>query len=89
MGFDKESATKWGRIGGTIRTARHDPQEFARAGQGGLLARFAAEIDPDGLLSDEERFKRAVRMRRAHMLRLNLIRTEKRRAARAAEALKA
>ena len=36
----------------------------------GFLAKFEKEVDPDGLLSAEERSKRAKNLMRAHMARI-------------------
>ena len=45
-----------------------------------FLDRFEREVDPDGLLSVEERRRRADHARRAHMLRLALWSAQARRA---------
>lgn len=42
----------------------------AKNAQRGLLARFEREVDPDGVLPDDERLERAKSARRAHMSRL-------------------
>lgn len=57
----------------------------AKNAQRGLLARFEREVDPDGVLPDDERLKRAQSARRAHMSRLAYER-EKNRAGRAPKA---
>jgi hypothetical protein len=42
------------------------------AGTAAFLAKFAREVDPDGILSPEERARRAQHARQAHMARLSL-----------------
>ena len=76
--FDSTTGRNWGRVGGKVTTSRHDPVKLATSGQRGLLGRFAREVDPDGTLDPEERARRAHRLQRAHMLRLNLLRTQQR-----------
>ena len=45
--------------------ARHDARETTTAARAAFLGRFEAEVDPDGLLSPEERRRRAEHARRA------------------------
>jgi hypothetical protein len=45
--------------------------ERERAGDR-VLQRFAKEVDPDGVLSPDERYQRAENARNAHMLRMRL-----------------
>lgn len=51
--------------------AEQTAKETARRGQAALLARFEAEIDPDGTLPAAERRKRAEMRRHAHMVKLS------------------
>jgi hypothetical protein len=60
------SNTRWAKTSGAEAKANGE-----RA-QRGLLERFAREIDPDETLHPVERYKRAERMRQAHMQRLSL-----------------
>lgn len=55
---------RWGR------TPRAERRRQALPGRDGLLARFAAEADPDGSLPEAERLEAAEQLRRAHMQRL-------------------
>jgi len=57
---------RWARATQAERTAN------AVRGQAGLLARFEAQVDPDGTLPPAERAKRAANARKAHMARLAL-----------------
>jgi hypothetical protein len=59
--------------------ARHDPQETTTAARAAFLARFEAEVDPDGILSPEERRRRAEHARRAYFTRLALASAKARR----------
>ena len=61
-----------GRIGGFAKAARHSREELTRAARDGFLARFEREVDPDGILAEQERKRRAVAARNAHMARLAL-----------------
>lgn len=55
--------TRWSRV--ADRTAATEP------GRRGLEARFEREVDPDGVLSPEERAKRARNAKAAHFRRMN------------------
>jgi hypothetical protein len=67
-----EARTLSARIAAHTRWSREDPAANAARGQAGLLARFVREVDPDGLLPEAERQRRAQAARRAHMCRLAL-----------------
>ena len=54
------------------RTPQAEREASARRGQAGLLAKFEAEVDPDGTLPPAERARQANRLRRAHMAKLAL-----------------
>jgi hypothetical protein len=57
-----------GQIGGLTTAGRHDMHEQAKVGQQGLRTKFYRETDPS--LPEEERWKRADRLLRAHLARL-------------------
>ncbi len=61
-----------GRLGALRQHARHDGRETSAAGRASFLARFEAEVDPDGLLPAVERRRRAVFARRAYFTELAL-----------------
>lgn len=65
--------TRW------ANTDRVERQRLADSGQAGLLRRFAAEVDPEGLLPADEREKRARSLLTAHMKRLALASSKSRR----------
>jgi hypothetical protein len=69
-----------GRIGAHVswsrtidRTARTEP------GRKGFLARFELEVDPDGVLPESERVRRAEHARKAYMQKLALASAARRR----------
>lgn len=58
------------RVGGLTVQARYGGAVAARARKG-LAAKFEREADPDGVLPEAERQRRAALLMRAHMLRLS------------------
>lgn len=59
------------RIGAHSRWAKEPDRVAATApARAGLKAKFLLEVDPDGLLDEAERERRAQSLMRAHMLRL-------------------
>ncbi len=67
--------TRW------ANTSTADRRRQADRGQAALLASFAAQIDPNALLSEEERQRRARNAYSAHMKRLALRSSRARRGA--------
>jgi hypothetical protein len=67
--------TRW------ANTPSAERRRQADRGQAALLARFAAEVDPDGRLSPDERDKLARNAHAAHMKRLALASSRSRRKA--------
>jgi hypothetical protein len=65
------AAERWART--TDRAAQTAP---ARRG---LRARFEREVDPDGVLPEGERMRRADQLMHAHMMRMSLAAAERRR----------
>jgi hypothetical protein len=57
--------TRWSRDG--------ERRANAERAQRGLLAKFETEVDPDGVLPEAERIRRAKAARRAHMQRLQFL----------------
>ncbi len=68
-----------GRIGGLVRSARHDGREMTSAARSAFIAKLEQEVDPGGVLPPDERLRRAEALRRAHLARASLIAAEKRR----------
>ncbi len=61
-----------GRVGAFRLHATHDPRETTARARAAFLARFEAEVDPDGELDPGERRRRAQAARRAYFARLAL-----------------
>jgi hypothetical protein len=59
-----------GRIGAHVTHSRHDARELTAPAREAFLAKFEREVDPDELLSSDERRRRAEHARRAHMARI-------------------
>lgn len=68
-----------GRIGGHVTASRLDMREVAARARRGLRARFEREVDPDLILSEEERARRADHAIAAYYGRLSLKAAEARR----------
>lgn len=52
--------------------ATHDSRELTKAGRAAFLAKFEAEVDPDGTLPEAERKRRAEHARKAYFTKLAL-----------------
>lgn len=74
------------RIAGYSTASRHDPRTYTAPARAAFLARFDREVDPDGVLPDAERTRRAMAARRAYFTRLALASAKARRAAKGARA---
>lgn len=68
-----------GRLGAYVLHSRHDPRETTAPARRAFLHRFEVEVDPNGELPEQERQRRALAARRAHMTRLALRSAQKRR----------
>jgi hypothetical protein len=64
------SPTERARIAALTRHSRGDTKQATAAARAHFEARFELEVDPEGILSPEERAARTKRAMRAHMLRL-------------------
>jgi len=69
------------RLAAHTRWSQEDPRPNAARATAGLLARFAREVDPLGVLPPDERARRAQHARTAHMLTLSLKSSQARRKA--------
>lgn len=66
-----EQRSQRSRIGAHARWSKeHDRKANAERAQAGLFAKFEREVDPDNILSPQERRLRAKSAHRAHMARL-------------------
>ena len=59
-----------GRIGAYAMHAHYDARRTTSAARAAFLARFEREVDPDGVLSPDERARRAEHARKAYFARL-------------------
>jgi hypothetical protein len=60
------------RLAAHAMHAQYDARETTAKARAAFLARFEREVDPDGVLSPEERRRRAESARRAYFARLSL-----------------
>ena len=70
--FDPSEMALRGRIGAYELHARRDPRETTAPARAAFLKRFEREVDPDGVLPEAERLRRAESARKAHFARLAL-----------------
>ena len=71
------------RLAAYAMHAQHDSRHTSAPGRAAFLARFEADVDPDGRLDPEERRRRAEHARSAYFARLALASVAARRARRA------
>jgi hypothetical protein len=67
------------RIGAHTVHSTHDPAELTKSARETFLANFARRVDPDEVLTPEERRRRADHLLRAHMAKLSLMAAKGRR----------
>ena len=70
MTIKNHEMARRGAIGGFTTASRHDTREITQPARDGFLRRFLFQVDPNNELAPEERERRAVAARRAHMRRL-------------------
>lgn len=58
------------RLAALSMHAQNDSRVTSKPGRDAFLARFEREVDPDGVLPERERARRAELAKRAHMTRL-------------------
>ena len=78
--FNPAEMAMRGRIGAFVTHSRHDPKETTKAARTAFLARFEDEVDPEHLLPEDERLRRAEAARKAHFSRLAYLSAKARRA---------
>lgn len=81
MGLSREQRSLNGRIGAHAMHSRHDAQEITASARQAFLDRFERQVDPDGVLPEAERVRRAGHARKAYFTGLAL-KSAKARAAR-------
>lgn len=60
-----------GRLRAATTNAFHSPHEILAPARAAFMRKFEDEVDPDRVLPEEERARRAKFALRAHMIRLN------------------
>src|SRR6266498_1966319 len=70
QGLSPAERTLRARLAAHTMHAQHDARETTAAARAAFLARFEAEVDPDGALPPEERRRRAEHARSAYFTRL-------------------
>jgi hypothetical protein len=56
----------WGRVGGLTTAARHDAREITAPARQAFERRFLDSVDPERVLPEDERMRRASAARRAY-----------------------
>jgi hypothetical protein len=82
-GLSPAERTLRARLAAYAMHAQHDSRDTSAPGRAAFLARFEADVDPDGRLDPEERRRRAEHARSAYFARLALASVAARRAKRA------
>jgi hypothetical protein len=82
-GLSPAERTLRARLAAYAMHAQHDSRDTSAPGRAAFLARFEADVDPDGRLAPEERRRRAEHARSAYFARLALASVAARRARRA------
>ena len=70
MSFQTHDRALRGRIGAHALHARHDSRELTANARRAFLDRFEREVDPDGILTPQERARRAYHAKKAYFTRL-------------------
>ena len=71
-GLSPQQRSLRARLAAHAMHAKHDTDQVSRPGREAFLARFERQVDPDGVMPDAERRRRAEHAKRAHMTRLAL-----------------
>ena len=72
-----------GRLGGFALAAKRDPKTYTASARVAFMDRFLNEVDPERILTPDERERRAVAARRAYFARLAMTSARSRRRAKA------
>ena len=67
-----------GKLGGLANAAKNDPRDYTARARSTFLAKFEHEVDPDGILPEGERLRRAEAAKKAHFARMALKSAKKR-----------
>ncbi len=68
-----------GRMGAYAVHARYDPRQTTAPARAAFLKRFIDEVDPDRVLPEPERLRRAAAARKAYFTRLAFLASRRRR----------
>jgi len=68
-----------GRMGAYALHARYDSRQTTAAARDAFLRRFVDEVDPDRVLPESERLRRAAAARKAYFTRLAYLASRRRR----------
>lgn len=68
-----------GRMGAYALHARYDPRQTTAPARAAFLRRFLDEVDPDRVLPESERLRRAAAARKAYFTRLAYLASRRRR----------
>jgi hypothetical protein len=66
----RAAAARLGHLGGSATAARHDPKVYTALARAGMEKRFVDEVDPDRVLPEPERARRAAAARKAYYTEL-------------------
>ena len=78
--MDESVRTLRARLAAHSLHAQRDSRAVTQRARETFLAKFEREVDPDGVLTPQERQRRAMHARKAHMARLALRSAEARKA---------
>ena len=83
VSISPEERSLRGRIGAYALHSKYDSKEITRAARHAFLNKWEVQVDPEGVLPEPERLKRAENALKAHMARLALKSAQARRARKA------
>lgn len=83
MSLSPDERSLRGRIGAYALHSKYDSREITRAARAAYLAKWTREVDPQGVLPEDERDRRAEAALKAHMAKLALKSAKARRARKA------
>ena len=70
--MNRNEASLGGRLGAYCQASRHSPVDTTAAARKAFLSKFEGEVDPDAVLPEAERQRRAEAARKAYFTRLAL-----------------
>jgi hypothetical protein len=69
-GLTPEERSLRARMGGYAVSAKHDTREITKPAREAFMARFERQVDPDGVLPEAERQRRAEAAKKLHFQRM-------------------